>query len=360
MNRSHSGAILSTVLLPIFSVFCFTFSGSAVRATDSERDDLVRRRQHVMGTTLEIAVQARDRASALAASEAASQAVVEADRRLSTWREDSELSAVNNRDSDQPLELSPMLARDLAEALNWHRKTAGFFSPGLGALVSAWDLRGAGRVPNDSELQEALIDSTVEGTNLVDHILYFGVPGLRFEEGGFGKGVALRDALESALANGAECVVLDFGGQVAVGGECGGTAIGVLDPSSRQQEIAVLDVIEGSVATSGLSERYLVVDGIRRGHILDPHTGTPAPDWGVVTVVASDPVVADCVATALFVMGPARGREWVQAQERLEAIFAERKGSKVELSATPGLRSRLRSFEGKIDFLPLADQRIDH
>ena len=360
MNLSRSGAILSMVLFSFLLILCVPFSGLAGRAVGSESDELVRRRQHVMGTTLEIAVRARNRTSALTASEAASRAVAEADRRLSTWREDSELSAVNNRDSDQPLELSPKLARDLAEALSWHRKTGGSFSPGLGAQVLAWDLRGAGRVPNDSELQEALLASTVEGTNLVDHVLHFGVPGLQFEEGGFGKGVALRDAVESALANGAECVVLDFGGQVAVGGDCGATAIGVSDPGARRQEIAVLELIEGSAATSGLSERHFEVDGIRRGHILDPHTGVPAPDWGGVTVVASDPVVADCVATALFVMGPVRGREWVQAHEGIEAVFAERKGSRAELSATPGLRGRLRSFEEKIDFLPLADQRMNH
>jgi thiamine biosynthesis lipoprotein len=312
-----------------------------------------------MGTDLEIAVRARDRASALAVSEAASQAVVEADRRLSTWRGDSELSAVNRRDSDRPQELSPMLARDLGGALRWHQRTAGFFSPGLGALVSAWDLRGVGRVPSDTELRQALLASTVEGTILVDRLLHLGVPGLQFEEGGFGKGVALRDALDSALARGAECVVLDFGGQVAVGGDCGATAIGVSDPSVRHQEVAVLELIEGSAATSGLSERNFTINGTRRGHILDPHTGLPAPDWGGVTVVAADPMVADCLATALFVMGPVRGPEWVREQEGIEAIFAERKGSKTELTATPGLRGRLRSLGGKIEYLPLADQRMN-
>ena len=329
------------------------------RTGSSDTSQVVRRQQRVMGTTLEITVLAQSRSLALAASEAATCAVAEVDRRLSTWREDSALSAVNNRDSDQPVGVSPLLARDLAEALRWHDITNGAFNPGLGSLVSAWDLRGQGRVPSDAELHEALVASAMDGTMLVDRTLHLGRPGLQFEEGGFGKGVALRDALDAALGSGAQCVVLDFGGQVAVGGECGATAIGVADPNDRENEVAVLELFEGSAATSGLSERAFVFDGISYGHILDPRSGTPAPDWGSVTVVTSDPVAADCLATALFVMGPKAGGEWLQGRPEIEAVFVERSGEATKMTATPGLKGRLEVSIGNLTYLQQEQIRIE-
>lgn len=323
----------------------------------SDTDHVLQRKQNVMGTTLEITIRAQNRSSALTASEAATRAVAEAERRLSTWREDSELSAINNRESNRPVEISDMLARDLDNALYWSRKTSGSFSPTIGSLVSAWDLRGRGRDPSDAELRDARTASSIDGTIVVDRTLHFGQPGLRFEEGGFGKGAALRDAVDSALASGASCVVLDFGGQIAVGGDCRPMQIAISDPDNRHREIAELRLFEGSVATSGLSERGFVVDGVRYGHILDPRSGTPAPDWGTVTVVAADPVVADCLATALYVMGPTRGAEWLLGHTEIEAIFIQRIGPKTEFTATPGLMGRLENTKEKVTYLPLRHQR---
>lgn len=332
--------------------------GHRGRVEQSDVDHVVRRQQHVMGTTLEIIIRAQDRWSALTASEAATRAVAEAERRLSTWREDSELSAINRRESSRPIELSASLARDLGDSLDWSRKTSGFFSPSLGALVSVWNLRGPGRVPSDPELREALAASAIDGTVLVDQTLRFGQPDLRFEEGGFGKGAALRDALHAALDSGAGCVILDFGGQIAVGGDCGPQHIAISDPDDRHREIAELRLFEGSVATSGLSERGFVVDGVRYGHILDPRSGSPAPDWGTVTVVAADPVAADCLATALYVMGPNRGAEWLTGHIEIEAVFVQRNGQTIELTATPGLVGRLENTGGKVTYLPLYQQRM--
>jgi thiamine biosynthesis lipoprotein len=323
-----------------------------------EADHVVQRLQHVMGTTLEITIRARARSSALTASEAATRAVAEADHRLSTWRDDSELSAVNNRESSRPVELSVELARDLGDSLDWNRRTSGFFSPTLGALVSVWDLRGAGRIPSDTELRTALTASSIDGTILADRTLRFGRPDVLFEEGGFGKGAALRDALDAALGSGAQCVVVDFGGHIAVGGDCGPQSISISDPNNRNREIAELRLFEGSVATSGLSERGIVVDGVRYGHILDPRSGSPAPDWGTVTVVDPDPFAADCLATALYVMGPIRGAEWLREHTDIDAIFVEKNGPSIELIATPGLTGRLEHFEGKVIYLPLDHQRM--
>ncbi len=163
------------------------------------------------------------------------------------------------------------------------------------------------------------------------------IGGFGVDEGAFGKGVALGDAARAALAAGATCVELDFGGQLLISGECKGRIVAIADPHDRNHVIATFPLRSGSVATSGTSERFVSVDGEVLGHILDPRTGRPAPSWGSVTVSADDPVAADCAATALFVMGPERGLAWAEQRTDLEAVFAVIAGNEILIFSTTGV-----------------------
>jgi len=111
---------------------------SSGHETDMEK---VIRSAHAMGTRLTLEVSAPDRAMALAASEAALDAVEVAEARLSTWRRGSELDRLNRAVVGEWVGVSPELARELAIALEWAVQTDGAFDPVVGSLVSAWELR---------------------------------------------------------------------------------------------------------------------------------------------------------------------------------------------------------------------------
>ena len=310
-----------------------------------------------MGTVLEIVVTAKDRRTALGATQAAAAAVDGAELRLSTWRRDSELARLNDARPGVWVALSGELASDLGAALHWWRETGGAFDPGVGSLVRAWDLRGRGRVPESSVMVKARAASGAEHLEIADGRARRLQPGVILEEGGFGKGAALCDGAAAALAAGAMCVILDFGGQVEVRGECGDHQIDLADPSDRDGVIATLALNGGSIATSGNSERAVTVEGIRYGHLLDPRGGRPVADWGSVTVWTPDPVAADCLATALFVMGPEQGARWLGEHHDIEAVFAVVEADGVaSLRATAGLRGRLTT-DRPVQWLSHQDQQ---
>ena len=100
----------------------------------------------------------------------------------------------------------------------------------------------------------------------------------------------------------------------------------------------------GSLATSGNSERGIVVDGEHLGHLLDPRTGRPAPDFGSITVWAPEALTADCLSTALYVAGPDAALAWVADRPGIEVIVIERAGDPPRVRASEGLRGRLRSL----------------
>lgn len=345
-NLPAVGFMMSVLLATVASAI--TLPGPTPRSAEDDcggaqpaPDRTVHRRQFGMGTWLDVTIQGETRAQALAATEAVLEAVEVTERRLSTWRDDSELAFVNHNAHSRAVEISRTLGRELADAMEWSRRTSGAFSPVMGSLVAAWDLRGSGRVPGKAELSDAREASGSTDVILQGHRVRLRRKGLQFEEGGFGKGAALREALTVARTEGAIGVVLDFGGQVAVGGVGGTRSIGIADPRDRQAEVATLYIESGSAATSGLSERTILVEGIRYGHILDPRDGRPARDWGAVTVVAADPFAADCVSTALYVMGPVAGARWAARQPDIDALFVEVSDGTVRCTATEGLRSRL-------------------
>jgi len=304
-----------------------------------------------MGTVLEMTISARDRGTALAASQSLLDAVDGVERRLSTWREDSELSRFNRSVPEIEVSLSEELEANLREARRWWSATGGAFDPGVASLVEAWDLRGWGRTPSDTELAAAREASGLE------HLVLTSGAGARtsadfgIEEGGFAKGIALREAAAAALAAGASCVVMNFGGQIEVAGGCGKRWVEIADPRRRNESVARLLIESESVATSGNSERGLVVEGVELGHLLDPLSGRPVPSWGAVTVVATDAVAADCLATALYVTGPDLGAEWLREHTGIEAVFVEGSGMTTQLTATAGLRGRLVTSEGIVTYL---------
>ena len=277
----------------------------------------------VMGTELRMEVVAPSRSSALQATETIYQAAIAMDGLLSTWRP-SALDSLNHAAVGQRVTLPPRLDALMNEVLAWRDSTAGAFEPVSGALVDAWDLRGAGRIPSDAELQLALRATGPAAMDVVDGNAARRRPAAWLDSGGFGKGAALRAAKRALRSDSIPAALLDFGGQVlAIGAPRNAPAwtIAIADPRRRQQPVLELRLRDVSAATSAQSERFVTVDGTRYGHILDPHTGRPVPAWGSVTVIAADPLVADILSTALFVMGPVQGLAWADRHPDIGAVF---------------------------------------
>ncbi len=303
----------------------------------------------VMGTALELRVEAVDRERALVASERAVAALEAAEARLSTWREDTELARLNRAPAGEPFALSPELASDLAAARRCWEETDGAFDPAVGPLVQAWGLRQGGRRPSAEEQRAAVAAAGFGDLRLESGRAVRERADLVLEEGAFGKGAGLGDALRTlAAASGVTGAELDLGGQLAVLGR-EPRQVGVADPRRRDQEAVSLSIEGGSISTSGNGERGIVVDGERLGHILDPRRGEPAPDFGSLTVWTADPLRADCLSTGLYVLGPERALAWAAKRSGVEVLVLRPRGDRLEALASSGLRDRLQVRAGNVD-----------
>lgn len=293
-----------------------------------------------MGTSLTIEVEAPTRALALSASETALRAIEEVEARLSTWDTASELSQLNASPVGTAFDASPLLRAELEQARHWWEATDGALDPSVGGLVAAWGLRTGGRAPTSEEIDAARVPGGFGALEFGEQGLTRTNAQLVIEEGGFGKGAGLAEAARRLAELDGVSGTLNLGGQVLYFG--GGRArFAVADPREREREVLAMAVPAGSLSTSGNSERGIEVDGIAYGHLLDARTGRPVADFGSVTVWSEDPLAADCLSTAAYVMGPDAALAFAEERADVELLVLQVEGEHLRARATSGLRDRL-------------------
>ncbi|MDE2886592.1 MAG: FAD:protein FMN transferase [Gemmatimonadota bacterium] len=317
-------------------------TGSAsARDTGGRYPVRIERTVFLMGTYATFVAETVDRQTGLAKLERMVRVIEDTEAELSTWRDDSVLSAVNGQPVGTPLPVPAAICGLFSRIAKWHAATDGAFDPAVGNLIKAWDLRGEGREPDDGEALAAsgfdklVLDAeTCAVTRRAAVIL---------DAGGFGKGEAL-DRVREAERNRRGAWFIDFGGQVAVSGEAsdGPWSVGLAHPAQRQKAVLELSLAAGSIATSSGSERDpATADGRRIGHIVDPRNGRPVYRTGSVTVWHENAFVADVLSTALYVMGKKEGIAWAVPRGIAACFFsAAPHADDVVFRATPAFTAR--------------------
>ena len=325
-----------------------------VHAAGVENPVRVERTVFLMGTIATFVAEAPDREAGLEKLERMVRVIERTESELSTWRDDSVLSAVNAQPVGEPLPVSPAVCGLLGRVAEWHAATDGAFDPAVGRLVDAWGLRAEGRQPDDEEREAALAVSGLGHLALdSEACAVTRLAAVALDAGGFGKGEAL-DRVREAERDRSGAWFIDFGGQMAVSGAAsdGGWRVGVAHPARRGLSVLELSLAAGSLATSGGSERDLLLEnGARIGHIIDPRSGRPVSRSASVTVWHESAFVADALSTALYVMGPEEGIAWAAAHG-IAACFiaADPDSGDVAFRATSAFEARFA--------LPLASEAV--
>ena len=129
--------------------------------------------------------------------------------------------------------------------------------------------------------------------------------------GGIAKGYAADAAVRVLSEHGIEAVLVDAGGDVAVGAPPPDETGWLVDlPNGESIRLA-----HAAVATSGDAYRFVTVDGVRYSHIVDPRTGLGVVGQPTVTVVAPNATTADALASAVSVMDRTAAEELVRSIE---------------------------------------------
>jgi len=211
-----------------------------------------------------------------------------------------------NSAGGETVEVDEETARLLDFSATLHALSGGLFDITSGALREAWRFDGSDRVPRESEVRRILHRV---GWHKVcwDRPRLTMAPGMQLDFGGVAKEYAVdRAAALVATLDDAPCLV-NFGGDLAAvgAGESEPWLVGIesLHPGAATP-FRRIRLARGGLATSGDARRFLLKDGVRLGHILDPRTGWPvAGAPGSVTVAADTCTAAGMLSTLAMLEG---------------------------------------------------------
>jgi len=236
------------------------------------------------------------------------------EQKFSRYRDDSVIAQIH-RQRGAPVTVDPETRSLLDFAEQCYRSSEGLFDITSGVLRALWHFDGSDRVPEPTDVARVL--PAVGFSKLTWQAPRLLLPiGMEIDFGGFGKEYAVDRAYELLAAGRSGPFLVNFGGDLRANHAppTGRWQIGVEQPESDRQAALLLELEHGALATSGDSKRFLLKDGVRYGHVLDPRTGWPvrgAPRS--VTVAASSCTEAGLISTLALLHG-AGAREFLDDQ----------------------------------------------
>lgn len=306
---------------------------------NTEQPAIHEHRFRAMGSQIDLWLEHAEASEAQAALRQAQALFDAAERRMTRFDPESELSQLNQR-AGQRVQVSRLLWRVIGRAVQLAQETGGLFDPTVGSAVLAsgyvtsfdesqrWN--GAGRMAEPQPLlgqwRSVELDPASHAVRLPR--------GVRLDLGGIGKGFTAQQAVDY-LSLWGPCLV-DAGGDVTAGdGLAGqpGWPVGIARPSQNGSDQSELEVWlnNATLATSGTDYRWWLHDGRRRHHLIDPRTGDSAStDVVTATVLAADASAAEAWATATLVGGSRQALD--RAAERQMPVVLVVESGQVHIS----------------------------
>jgi FAD:protein FMN transferase len=266
------------------------------------------------------------------------------DALMTTWQPDSYLSKVNARAGGETTKVPKELLDLIVEARRISELTHGKFDISFAAMGGLWKFKAKPpRLPDRQELKRRLplVDYKSIIVDEENSTLRLARAGMRIGLGAIAKGYGVDMAAEALRKHGFNDFIVYGGGDLLVSGNKGGRLwkVGIQNPRERSRYFASFEIAEGgAVVTSGDYEKFFLLNGKRYHHIIDTDTGFPAEGTVSVTVLAKTAARADALATGIFVLGPKKGMEVIEADPSLEGIIVD---SDLKVQVSTGLKKRV-------------------
>jgi thiamine biosynthesis lipoprotein ApbE len=310
--------------------------------------------ENILGTSMEIRIAADSDASAKRAETAALAEISRLEKILSGYNSGSEFRRWTATQGTA-VHVSPELMEVLALWDQWRARTSGALNPAAEAIGRVWRAaETSGRLPTSAELSAGVASARASQWRLdVDAGTATHVGNAPLMLNSFTKSYVVEQATAAAMkASGVECVSLNVGGDLVLRGNCKDT-VQVADPFSNAENsapLAVLEVMDRAVATSGNYRRGYEIGGKHYSHIVDPRTGKTAEDTVSATVVAPRGVDAGALATTFSVVPYREAQLLAAAMPGTEFLLVRGNGTQLSSAGWNGLLAR------RAPRLPIAPQ----
>lgn len=264
------------------------------------------------------------------------------------YSKESEIYRINSNAGIKPVIVSGEVFDIIKKSVEIGDLTNGCFDITSGILSSIWKFEDFSKeikfnLPSQQEIKKVL--SLVGYKKIIldeeKNSIFLPKKGMKINLGGIAKGYAIKRTKEILESHNFEKFLINFGGDIYVKNKKNSKPwrIAIQHPRKKSEFLCILELNTVSCVTSGDYERFFILENKRYHHIFDPKTGYPVQNGVVsVTVLCEDPILADALATGIFVMGEKEGMKLAE-KLNIDTIIVVEEGNKLKVYTTEKLKN---------------------
>lgn len=291
---------------------------------------LFKKELKLMGNNFSISVAANDEHFAYQCIDTAAEEIRRIERLLTTFNESSQTSLINANAGIQPVVVDREVIDIIERSVRISNLTQGAFDITYGSIDKRfWNFdQTMTALPDKDAAKNAvrLINYKNIIINREANTVFLKEKGMRIGFGGIGKGYAAEKAKQVLQNLGITCGVVNASGDLSTWGLLPNGkpwTIGIANPDDKQHIFSHLEISDMAVATSGSYEKFVIIDGQKYAHTINPKTGFPVKGIKSVTIICANAEVADAMATPVTVMGVKAGLFLINQLKGVECIIID-------------------------------------
>jgi thiamine biosynthesis lipoprotein len=284
----------------------------------------------LMGNRFEITVVTKDPSFANECIENAVTEISRIEALLTTFNDSSQTNRINENAGIKPVKVDKEVVDLIQRSKRISEVTQGAFDITYGSIDKRlWNFDKTITSLPDEATAKKLVRLINYQNVIVDdrkNTVFLKEKGMRIGFGGIGKGYAAERAKSVLHDRGIKSGIVNAAGDLTTWGyQPGGKpwTIGIADPDAARKAFSHLDITNTSIATSGNYEKYIMIDGKKYSHTIDPKTGLPVTGIKSVTIICPNAEIADAMATPVMIMGVKVGLDMINQVKDLACIIID-------------------------------------
>jgi thiamine biosynthesis lipoprotein len=291
----------------------------------------------LLGSPYEITVVVKDSTEGKKFADMSVKELKRIEQLISEWIPTSDISMVNQQAGKQPVKVHAEVFELLQRSVKFSKLTDGAFDVTWAGMDRIWKFDGSMKeMPSEERIRSSV--QNVGYQNLIlnekDTTVFLQKQGMKIGTGGIGQGYIADCIKQLLLASGNASGLVNISGDITSWGKQPDGkpwTVAIINPVNKEKVFAFFPLEETAIETSGNYEKFVVFNGIRYAHIIDPRTGYPAQGVVSVSVFAKHTEIADALATGVFVLGVDVGLHLINQLEGIECIIIDVQG-KIHMS----------------------------
>jgi thiamine biosynthesis lipoprotein len=267
----------------------------------------------LMGGRFDITIVAKD---SLTAEKSIDEIIAEISRieyLISDWKPTTQISDVNQNAGIRPVKVDKEVFELTKRALHFSEITNGGFDISFAAMDRIWKFDGSMTEMPSAEAIKKSVEKVGYKNIILDSVnstIFLKLKGMKIGFGALGEGYATNKCKEMMLAKGIQAGIVNGTGDMSTWGKQPNGKpwnIGVTNPFHPEKLLGVIPLTQGAITTSGSYEKFVIFDGKRYSHIINPATGYPVTGLCSVTVIGPNAETANGLSTSLMILGKTAG-----------------------------------------------------